>query len=181
MSEGPSEKQESGREYEQLLQAARELKAAGVRNPYEQGPKTEAMWDSLEEWKREQGVTSLELTSMESAQATVHYARLFLDAGYTSETVRKATYELLREALDFAARGSHPAITEYLTTEIERLEPADGFMLVVEGKIAEALAQKPVSAVGTLTGLLMYPQMKLPKNAALRQQIEETRAKLKTW
>ena len=164
--------------YEQALDAAKALRAAGVENPFMEthdDPQIQSLLDIIAQWE-----------GGENPQTAVRDYRLFAEAGYSSSQFFKDVLESLQDELNWAERDGNsealavivPAI-EDAQVKLEAVDPKEAKKEKIAAKFKEAEQlieeKKYTSAVGTVYNTLAHKPLVLFISDELRQSFLKLR------
>ncbi len=181
--------------YEQALEAAKTLRAAGEKRPLSgeyENPRIQAAWDTVDQWEAENGLRERGVGTVERAENIVRAAMMWVDAGYAELDILSNALERLNDEHADALREGNEEVIKILRDAIDGIEhklaasnPKEKTSIKIEAKYDEAkelIAQgKLLSAIGTLHGALIDPRFKGRINDEQRDRFtrlrDETRAR----
>ncbi|MCC6934564.1 MAG: hypothetical protein IT406_02675 [Candidatus Yanofskybacteria bacterium] len=161
--------------YEYVLGLFQQLHSEGTKNPLDvDDPKVQEAQDALDEWERREGLVEGGVGTFERARLLVRSARMFLEAGFTGKEMRADCRERLDDLFADAQREGNAEVIAFLAGELESLEPKSRVERMIDAKLAEAVAARPIDAVGILSLALIDPRFKR-MSVELRTRIEQAR------
>lgn len=159
--------------YERVLEAARGLKAEGIRDYHSESiPHAVYVQDLLDDWKSDADLIEVGIETADKARNIVRCARIWIDAGFSGLKPSRDAMEYLSDEYAMALnRGDSVEVLGILKSALESLErslgqknPSEKMPAKLAAKMREAEefvgAGRITDAVGVLTLALFDPRFK---------------------